>query len=202
MTDNDFDRRTALRLLGVGALAATGTGVTAADDHHDDDHHDDDDHHGMSMPELWIAHLRPQEGVQTKARGAAVFQPYDGRMPFVLGVANVEDVFMAHIHEDQALGPVAVWLHDFATRNERPVEGRFTGMLDAGTITDESVAEGRAEEAASANLGDLLGKIEAGEAYVNVHTEAHPEGELAGRIQRFDWGKMDPATMEWMTEEW
>ena len=191
MPDNDFDRRTALRLLGVGALAATGSGVAASDDRHDD-------HHEKGMPELWIAHLRPQEGVQTKAHGVAVFQPYDGRMPFVLGVANIQDAFMTHIHEDEPLGPIAVWLHDFATQDERLVEGRFTGILDAGTITDESIAQGRADDAAAGNLGELLGKIEAGEAYVNVHTQANPSGELAGRIERFDWTMMDGEMMQWI----
>lgn len=196
MTDHDHDRRTALKLLGVGALAATGSGVATAN------HDEHDDHHEGVMPELWIAHLRPQEGVRTKARGLAVFQPYDGRMPFVLAVADLEDAFMTHIHEDEPLGPIAVWLQDFATQSERLVEGAFTGILDAGSITDEVIAEGRVEEARSADLQGLLTRIQAGEAFVNVHTEAHPNGELAGRIERLNWTKMDPEMMEWLQENW
>ena len=202
MSDHDPDRRTALKLLGVGALAATGSGVATADhdDHHRDDDHDD--HHERVMPEFWIAHLRPQEGVRTKARGLAVFQPYDGRMPFVLAAGNIENAFMTHIHEDEPLGPIAVWLQDVATQEERLVDGVFTGILDAGSLTDEVIAQGRAEEAESTTLQELVTTIQAGEAFVNVHTEAHPDGELAGRIERFDWAKMDPEMMQWLEANW
>lgn len=196
MTDHDSTRRTALKLLGVGAVATAGSGLVAAT-HHDDEKpdHDDaeketesvDDHlEKADVHGLYVARLMPQEGVETDASGLAVFQHRDDELTFALTLANIENTFMSHVHEDEPLGPVAVWLHDFETQDEELVEGTFTGLLDAGTITDDVIQAGRVPEAESQTVQQLVEKIEAGETYVNVHTEEYPGGELAGQIQPFD----------------
>lgn len=193
MQDLDPTRRTTLKvlaLLGVGAAGSTG--FAAADEHDgdgEDDHHGDDHdghHGGADASGLYVAHLEPEEGVETNARGVAAVQQRQDGLKFVVGVSNLENALMAHIHEDEVLGPIAVWLYDFATQAERLEEGQFSGLLDVGTITDEVIAAGRVPEAESQTVDDLLGKISAGEAYVNVHTEAHPSGEIAGRLVPFD----------------
>ncbi|TYL39681.1 CHRD domain-containing protein [Natronococcus pandeyae] len=196
MTDTDSTRRTALKLLGVGAVATAGSGLVAAT-HHDDEKpdHDDaekktesvDDHlEKADVHGLYVARLLPQEGVETDASGLAVFQHRDDELTFALTLANIENTFMSHVHEDEPLGPVAVWLHDFETQDEELVEGPFTGLLDAGTITDDVIQAGRVPEAESQTVQQLVEKIEAGETYVNVHTEEYPGGELAGQIEPFD----------------
>lgn len=198
MQDLDSDRRTTLKVLALFGVGATGgAGMAAADEHHEDDHPDDarkkDDHQNNWQPDpssLFVAHLEPQEGVETNARGIAAVQERQDGLKFVVGVSNLENTTMGHIHEDEVLGPIAVWLYDFATQAERLEEGQFTGILDAGTITDEVIATGRVPEAESETVEGLLGKINAGEAYVNIHTEAHPGGEIAGLLSPFD-----PATM-------
>lgn len=193
MTDHTSTRRTALKLLGVSAVATGGSGIVAAGAHDDGDSEDGDEKrkgHGMATDDdrnLYIARLTPQEGVETDASGLAIFQHRGGELTFALAVANLENTTAAHIHEDEPLGPIAVWLHDFETREPELVEGTFTGLLDAGTITDDAIQAGRVEDAESQTVGQLVEKIEAGEAYVNVHTEQHPGGEIAGRIERFDW---------------
>ncbi len=188
MDDIESTRRTALKLLGVGAAATAGTGIVAGGDQYDDDHaadrkKDDTD----DRRRIYVAELTPQKNVKTKARGFVAFQLRKGKLTFALVLANIEDTFMTHIHEDEVLGPIAVWLHNFQKQDEELVEGRFTGLLDAGTITDDVIATGRVEEAKSETVHDLVEKIEAGEAFVNTHTEANPDGELAGRIKQFDW---------------
>lgn len=191
MTTHDSTRRTALKLLGLAALATTGSGVTAADQH-DDEKFEDGDEKEEHRPDetdaddLYVARLTPQEGVETNASGLAAFQHRAGELTFALALTNIENTFMSHVHEDEPLGPVAVWLHDFETQDQELVEGTFTGLLDAGTITDGVIRTGRAPEAESETVRGLVEKIEAGEAFVNVHTEEHPGGELAGRIERFD----------------
>ncbi len=183
MDDIESTRRTALKLLGAGAAVTTGAGVVAGGDHAgDDDRKPEDDE---ERRQLYVADLTPQEGVETKARGFAAFQLRGDSLTFALALANIEETFMTHIHEDEVLGPIAVWLHDFQTQDEDLVEGRFTGLLDAGTITDEVIQAGRVPEAESETVDDLVAKIEAGEAFVNTHTEDNPDGELAGRIERF-----------------
>lgn len=180
MTYSDPSRRRALKALGLGLLAGTGPGIAIGSDMVDNK----DD---MDISNVYFAHLTPQEDVESDAWGLGVFQHRAGELVFGLAVAELENTMMAHIHEDEPLGPIAIWLHDFNTQSERLIEGSFTGALNAGTITDETITAGRASEAASMTVADLLGKIDAGEAFVNVHTQANPGGEIAGQIEPFDW---------------
>ena len=187
MTAHDPTRRTALKLLAAGTVVTAGTGVTSATDHgKGTDQPDDYPPHALP-DDLYVATLSPQEDVQTDARGFAAFQFRDGEVTFALAVSNIEDTFMTHIHEAEVLGPIVVWLHDFDTQDEELIEGRFSGLLDAGTITDETIAAGRAEEAQTQTVDQLIQQIDAGEAFVNVHTEANPDGELAGQIEPVSW---------------
>ena len=58
-------------------------------------------------------------------------------------------------------------------------KGKFTGVLARGTITAANLVgplKGKAVE-------DLVRDIRAGDAYVNVHTTAHPAGEIRGQIK-------------------
>ncbi|WP_049923469.1 CHRD domain-containing protein [Halopiger djelfimassiliensis] len=179
MTDEHPTRRTALKALGIGVAGTAGTGIASAGMQDDGP----DEFQDRDSAALYAADLVPQESVPTDARGFAVFQRRAEALKFVVTVVEIENVFQAHIHEDEPLGPIAVWLHDFATQDQQLLEGEFSGLLDVGTITDDTIATGRASEAESETVEDLFAKIEAGEAFVNVHTEANPGGEIAGRIE-------------------
>lgn len=99
----------------------------------------------------------------------------DGTMIiYRITVNNITDVFASHIHLAPAgvNGGVVVPLFTGA----KP--GVFSGVLAEGAIT-------------AANLGgpllgmplrSLLAEMEAGNTYVNVHTTAHPGGEIRGQI--------------------
>lgn len=113
----------------------------------------------------------------TNAQGQANFQARNGGLEFKLIVANIEDVLMAHIHLDHVLGPVSVWLHDFDTGAPSLVEGRVNGVLSKGTITDDDVG-GPID-----TVDELVDEIEAGDAWVNVHTGEFPDGEIGGQIR-------------------
>lgn len=112
--------------------------------------------------------------VQTLSRGNAVFRlSKDGtELSFKLIVANIEDVFAAHIHDGGpgVNGPVIVGLYTGGQ-----IEGRFSGILAQGVISEESLGE----EA----FASLLEKIMTGNAYVNVHTIENPGGEIRGQIR-------------------
>jgi hypothetical protein len=119
--------------------------------------------------------------IDTRAQGQAIFQFNDDKteIKFMLIVANIENVTMAHIHIDDgaAVGPIVVWLYP----REPPLKlipGRFNGVLAMGTITSSNLVG----PLAGMTLNDLLAKMQAGLAYVVVHTSQHPPGEIRGFI--------------------
>jgi len=111
--------------------------------------------------------------VETQAQGQAVFQlNKDGsELSYKLIVANIEDVFAAHIHSapPDVNGPIIAGLYTGGL-----IEGRFSGVLAQGVITEASLGE--------AAFAELLEQIMSGNTYVNVHTAANPAGEVRGQI--------------------
>ena len=131
------------------------------------------------------AHLTGAEEVPpvaTQAQGQAIFQlSRDGMLiHYRLNVANIEDVTQAHIHLGPAgtNGPVVVWLYPSAPPAVL-IPGRFQGVLAAGVITEANLVG----QLAGQTLTDLLEHMKNGDTYVNVHTLAHPSGEIRGQIR-------------------
>lgn len=121
------------------------------------------------------------EPVDTSATGAAVFTQTDEGLAYELHVADIENVTMAHIHigGPGEAGPVAQWLYPGPAATEPdPIEGQFAGLLAADTITGDNLTGPLEGE----SLDALVSEIEAGNAYVNVHTEANPAGEIRGQL--------------------
>lgn len=138
-----------------------------------------------SPKRTFVAPLSGAEEVppaDTLARGQAVFQlSRDGsELSYRLIVANLENVTMAHIHLAPAgvNGPVVAWLYP----SEAPAQlipGRFSGVLAAGTITEDDLVG----QLAGHSMEDLMEEIRLGNTYVNVHTEQYPAGEIRGQIR-------------------
>jgi hypothetical protein len=120
--------------------------------------------------------------VTSSASGHAEFRVSEDALSidYDLHVANIENVTMAHIHLAPAgqSGPVVAWLYPPGPPPE-PIPGRSDGRLATGTITADELRgplEGQP-------LDELVEAIRRGEAYVNVHTQAHPPGEIRGQIR-------------------
>ena len=115
--------------------------------------------------------------VVTLAQGQATFKlTADGTgLEYKLNVANLEDVRFAHIHLAPVgkNGPVVAFLR--ADRVNGPVNGRYA----EGTLTAASLIGPLAGQPVRA----LLVAMEAGNTYINVHTDAHPAGEVRGQIK-------------------
>lgn len=120
--------------------------------------------------------------VTTRARGVATFQlSADGaELAYRLVVANIENVTQAHIHLAPAgvNGSVVAWLYPDGPPAQL-IPGRSQGVLAEGTITSASLVG----PLAGTSLSDLLAAMEAGGAYVNVHTTQYPPGEVRGQIR-------------------
>jgi hypothetical protein len=116
--------------------------------------------------------------VKTKAKGDAVFHlSKDGKeLTYKLTVNDIEDITAAHIHMGKKgkNGPPVAFL--FAGPEKKGMEN---GVLSEGTLTDKDLIgplKGK-------SIHSLVNTIKAGGAYVMVHTEKHPEGELRGQIR-------------------
>jgi len=137
--------------------------------------------------ENYVAHLSVKEQVSaetvdSRAQGQAIFRvARDAQsIHYQLNVAGLENGFMAHIHQAPAgaNGPVVVWLYPAAPPPQQ-IDGRFDGVLAAGTITAANLVGLLAGQPLEA----LLQVIRSGNAYVNVHTTAYPAGEVRGQIR-------------------
>ena len=115
--------------------------------------------------------------VDSKGVGEALFRlSNDGsELSYRLIVANIDNVFLAHIHcaPEGSNGPVVVTLFDGP-----PASGPENGILAQGTIAAPN------SDQCGADLAALVQSIEGGNTYVNVHTlPGIPSGELRGQIK-------------------
>ncbi len=112
---------------------------------------------------------------------------HEGEIEFTLSYAGIETpVRFAHIHfaRRHVNGGVVVWLCDNLGASPIAVPpcpegaGSVSGTIDAASVT------GAASQGIGAgDLDGLLEAIDAGAAYVNVHSIAFPGGELRGQIR-------------------
>ena len=115
----------------------------------------------------------------TKASGTSEFNlSSDGKkMTYVVNVKDMDKVTQAHIHSGKTgeNGPVVVWLFNATTPT-----GPKSGVLSQGSFTSsELVGPLKGKQ-----MSDLVKLINDGQAYVNVHTEANPMGEIRGQLSK------------------
>ncbi|WP_135304811.1 CHRD domain-containing protein [Haloarcula amylovorans] len=149
----------------------------------------------FSAGRLSGAQERP-DTVETAAAGATLLGlNSDGtELHYSLLVADIDAATQAHIHLGAAdkNGPPVAFL--FGVQNE---QGAFVGPLDSG-ISGSGVfgsgsitAENLVGPLAGESLDTLLSRLRDGTAYVNVHTEQNPAGEIRGQIQSVDSVSVD-----------
>jgi CHRD domain len=124
----------------------------------------------------------------TDATGVAIFQlSEDGTaLSYTVSVADIENVFAAHIHcgAKRVNGPVGVTLF-----MGTPGGGAISGTLAKGTITAPDPGNG----CGWADLAAVVAAMNTGNTYVNVHTNDgvaptntgpgdFPGGEIRGQI--------------------
>ncbi|WP_083861940.1 CHRD domain-containing protein [Halogeometricum pallidum] len=162
MLPHSMTRRRFGTAVGLGGLTLSGTGVATARSHNRN----------------FRAHLSGENEVhpvETNAQGQANFQldKAGGELDYKLMVANIDDVVAAHIHCAPVgqNGPVGVTLFSGGPTSDN-------GILAEGTITAPDDRNGCGWE----TLADVVEAVRSGNAYVNVHTSAHPAGEIRGQV--------------------
>jgi hypothetical protein len=129
----------------------------------------------------FYAHMTGDQEVPsttTKGHGEFTMETRDNgdQVYYKLQVGQLENVTAAHIHLGKAgeNGAPVVMLFQGPKK-----KGEFNGVLAEGTFTRGGLVgplEGR-------TISELVDEIRRGKAYVNVHTDKYPEGELRGQIQ-------------------
>jgi len=96
-------------------------------------------------------------------------------LSYYVTVSDIENVTAAHIHlgkKGENGPPVAVITNDKKA-------GKFSGTLAEGTITKKELMGPMAGK----SVEDLFKQIKKGNAYLNVHTDKYPNGEIRGQIK-------------------
>jgi hypothetical protein len=141
-------------------------------------------------PKNFGAHLTGAEEVpprDTNATGQATYRILpSGDVTWRLNVANIENVFAAHIHcgDPGVNGPIVVALFEGT-----PGGGRTQGVLSTGTFDPDGLTCTFAD-----GTVPLLEAMRAGRTYTNVHTSDgdatpnegpgdFPGGEIRGQIE-------------------
>jgi hypothetical protein len=116
--------------------------------------------------------------VRTKAKGEATFIVNKAKtsIDYKITVSGLQDVTQAHIHlgEPGKNGQHVVDLYhkpDVASPKSNVIaQGRITAADLTGPMKGKMIP-------------DLIKAMDSGDTYVNVHTKAHPDGEIRGQIQ-------------------
>lgn len=156
----------------IGVVLALGFGTTASADDFE-----------------WRA--RPMVGANevpantSTAEARASFEKDDGVIQYKIRMRKpITGAFMGHIHAQVAgkNGPIVVWLFgDIKLGLGNPTVDFAKGAVVAeGEITADQLVG----PLAGKTLDDLMAILDNGGAYVNLHTRAHPGGEIRAQVMR------------------
>jgi hypothetical protein len=117
----------------------------------------------------------------TAANGRAQFVSDGTTVRYSLEVDDINNMFMAHIHLAPAgvNGPIRVWLQPVGATARGPSFSVGDKTIFEGTFTAANVQGGL-------SLADVLAAMSNGGAYVNVHSDQFPGGEIRGQIAVVD----------------
>jgi hypothetical protein len=110
--------------------------------------------------------------VQTIANGTADLVPTDDSVNYFVNTTNLEDIAAGHIHlaPPGQNGPIIVTLFNTTSPEDRSYfDGNFTGENLEGPMQGNPLSE-------------LIGAMNNGTSYVNIHTKQNPNGEIRGQI--------------------
>jgi hypothetical protein len=133
----------------------------------------------VQAPRTFVSNLTGDQEVppvetDASGRGQVVVNSERDELRFAVSVAELpaEQITQAHIHVAPAgfNGPVVVFLAD----------GSFNGLRVGALTADDLIPR---PDAGINTFEDLLVTMEAGDAYINVHSMDHSGGEIRGQIQ-------------------
>jgi len=129
----------------------------------------------------------PSVSTDASGRFKAKLMRHEEAIEFKLRYSGIETfVRFAHIHfaERHVNGGIVVWLCDNTGNSPTPVDPcpQGSGTIE-GVITADDVSGAPAQGIDAGELFKVVEAIDARAAYVNVHSDAFPGGELRGQIK-------------------
>ena len=124
---------------------------------------------------------KTETGTETTTTAIFCLADDGGTLDFTLWVSDILDVTQAHVHlgGSEESGPPVAWLYPDARYGQQNlITGRYDGELETGPIFARRLMgpmEGK-------QMSALLDEIEAGQAYVNVHTQTNQDGAIRGQV--------------------
>lgn len=180
-----------LKKLGIGlSLLALTVAMPASAQMQQDEQVLDQNQQNMSM-QMFQANLSGQNEVppvQSQMDGTAVFRMQNDQLMYQLMLSNPQNIIGAHIHcgESGQNGPIVVPL----ISGERNVQQSQGKVVVTGTITQQDIDQQADCDPRIQSVSDLVQAMENGRAYVNVHTQENPDGEIRGQISQAQMGDM------------
>jgi hypothetical protein len=124
----------------------------------------------------------PPSGVAATGSFSATVDGPVTHYTLTIAAPGLTEITQAHIHDGAAgaNGNVRVWLFDGPTTS---AAAPFTGALPvAGSFVEATIAACTGTCLAGRNYDNTVEAMQAGTAYVNVHTVANPGGAIRGQI--------------------
>jgi Ca2+/Na+ antiporter len=118
------------------------------------------------------------------AKGWAWFKSMGDTVGYKVNATGLNKVTMAHIHNAKAgeNGDPIVMLQIAKSGGPTLAQGNITASDLMGSLAGKSIS-------------DLVAKMQSGETYINVHTDANPNGEIRGQIEMANATTMSNSTM-------
>ena len=113
--------------------------------------------------------------VSSIAEGKAKLKVKETNIKFKLNITGIDDATAAHIHQGKSGENGEPVVDLLAIGNKAKTQN---GVLINGSIVDSSLIGPMKGK----TLSDLVSSMNAGNNYVNVHTQVNPDGEIRGQL--------------------
>lgn len=125
--------------------------------------------------------------VTTDAEGKVKLKVKELNIKYKLNITGITDATMAHIHQGKSGENGEPVVDLLADGNKQKTSN---GLFINGSIVDS----GLIGPMKGKTISDLVSSINDGNNYVNVHTQAHPDGEIRGQLELSGSANMTSAT--------
>ena len=119
-------------------------------------------------------------------------------MHYQISVIDIQNITGIHIHQSKSgeNGDVRVNLYEPKENIFLNQNGTKLSQIDSSSVTIGGntqtffIANGTINNSdlkgplSGKNISDLINLMKSGNAYVNVHSESHPDGEIRGQIMK------------------